>query len=64
MMDVNPIVFYTAIFLGMSYQLSFIFVPTGLLFGFLALKVFKKIFVKILFSIMAAGLLIPPILGH
>ncbi|WP_340617060.1 hypothetical protein [Xenorhabdus entomophaga] len=61
-MDLHPIAFYTMIYMGISYHLGFIFIPAGLLFGFLALKVIKKTLVKILFSIISAGLLIPPTL--
>ncbi|PHM58555.1 hypothetical protein Xsto_04105 [Xenorhabdus stockiae] len=57
-----PIVFYAAIYMGILYQFWYISIPIGLLFGFLAFKVVKKTLVKILFSIIAAGLLIPPIL--
>ncbi|PHM70379.1 hypothetical protein [Xenorhabdus sp. KJ12.1] len=63
MFDINPIVFYAAIYMGILYKFWYISIPIGLLFGFLALKVIKKTFSKILLSIIAAGLLIPPILA-
>ncbi|PHM50150.1 hypothetical protein Xekk_04228 [Xenorhabdus sp. KK7.4] len=62
-MDLHPILFYAAIYMGILYKFWYISIPIGLLFGFLALKVIKKTFAKILFSIIAVGLLIPPILA-